>query len=739
MSARRIKRTEFAHHDGPITSRGDAVASKKWLPVHQFEQNHDDAPVLGEGDLKHGNHRDLFQRQHRDGTGSSEGDQAVYSSGNGSDIDMNDVESGSESEKSETELELERLVFGDSAGFRQGLSDFKDPISKRLAQESGEDADDDRDARHGLSVAHDDDLFFLDETPADAPVELNNIESKEGYQEPEAAWHDSDDERLRVSLMSVPRLRKLRNYEGEDVISGLDYINRLRKQYELLHPTPEWAKWKGSNAIPHRKKRSHRASSELSGAEEDGEDSENSADDDTIEIHAPPSLADLLQTSMSLTRSNISADQPGVKRKSPRFRPEVINIDRLPNIAPTQPHVISTLSIHPSLPLILSSGVSSNVYLHHLLPYPTPPDKSNPLITSLYVKNTPITTAAFSPLDSSANTGVTENSTTSDALAQPKIFLSSRRRFFHTWNLPTGTINKITRIHSITNSSSKSDSVVNTTQRSFEILKPSPCGRYIALKGTARAGGIGVVNILDATTMQFAAQARVESYGASGGGIPDFAWWADGNGMTVVSNNGECSEWSMERKHVIRRWRDIGGIGITTCALGGKGPTSNNKKRDTSTYIGPDMYIALGTSTGLVTVYSRENLFTDASTGRKDGNFVPTSQPQPIRTLENLTTPISNLVFSPAPPQDSASLAPRGTLLVMSSKWKRDALRLVHMPDCAVYKNWPTSRTPLGRVSAVAWGWARGKDTSAPHGQELTLMLVVGNEQGHLRAWQVKP
>lgn len=45
------------------------------------------------------------------------------------------------------------------------------------------------------------------------------------------AWQDSDDERLKISLMAIPRLRKLRQYEGEDVISGRDYVRRLRKQY----------------------------------------------------------------------------------------------------------------------------------------------------------------------------------------------------------------------------------------------------------------------------------------------------------------------------------------------------------------------------------------------------------------------------------------------------------------------------------------------------------------------------
>jgi U3 small nucleolar RNA-associated protein 18 len=45
-----------------------------------------------------------------------------------------------------------------------------------------------------------------------------------------SVWADPDDERLRVSIASDKRLRKLRVEESEDVITGSDYENRLRRQ-----------------------------------------------------------------------------------------------------------------------------------------------------------------------------------------------------------------------------------------------------------------------------------------------------------------------------------------------------------------------------------------------------------------------------------------------------------------------------------------------------------------------------
>lgn len=57
-----------------------------------------------------------------------EDDEEQQSSAHEDAVDEDDsdgeFESDGEPEKDETEVELERLVFGDSAGFREGLRDF---------------------------------------------------------------------------------------------------------------------------------------------------------------------------------------------------------------------------------------------------------------------------------------------------------------------------------------------------------------------------------------------------------------------------------------------------------------------------------------------------------------------------------------------------------------------------------------------------------------------------------------
>lgn len=142
--------------------------------------------------------------------------------------------------KDAEEEELERMIFGDAAGFKQGLDDFSlDRTAGAYSDLSDEEKDDDED----LDAVADQDLFFFDTGPVAAPagsvVAPKADESESEDDKP--AWEDSDDERLVVSLASVPQLRKLRETLEDDVVNGKEYSRRLRKQYERLYPAPDWA------------------------------------------------------------------------------------------------------------------------------------------------------------------------------------------------------------------------------------------------------------------------------------------------------------------------------------------------------------------------------------------------------------------------------------------------------------------------------------------------------------------
>lgn len=237
----------------------------------------------------------------------------------------------------------------------------------------------------------------------------------------------------------------------------------------------------------------------------------------------------------------------------------------------------------------------------------------------------------------------------------------------------------------------------------MERFKLSPDGRHMALVGSARKGG-GVINILDAHTLQWASQVRIESRG----GIAEFEWWSDSKGLCVIGKNGEVTEWNLQLQRVTARWQDEGAVGTTTISLGG-----NNGHP--ASVIGQDRWVAVGSSSGIVNIYDRRAWLTNPTNKTAEAGESPVPAfPKPTKTLDHLTTPTSHLIFSPD-----------GQLLIMASRWKKDALRMVHLPSCTVYRNWPTSTTPLGRITGVAFG--PGSD-----------VLAVANEAGKIRLWEIR-
>jgi len=260
-----------------------------------------------------------------------------------------------------------------------------------------------------------------------------------------------------------------------------------------------------------------------------------------------------------------------------------------------------------------------------------------------------------------------ENCPFQTALFHPdgkRVIAAGRRRYLFFWDLETGSVEKVSRLYG-----------QEHTQQSFEKFVLSPCGKYIALLGSN-----GWMNLLSASTGQWLSGAKIEGH------LVDVAW-TEPETMTLVNSQGDVYIWDVESREVQSRWRDPSLVNVTKVAQS-------------------QAYIALGMENGIVAVYSRRNpilgmRLSDAEPETRQANAV----------VENLVTRISSMEFNPD-----------GQLLVVASRLKRDALRIVHVPSFTVYKNWPTSSTPLGHVSCVAW---------SPQNR----MLAAGNEGGYARLW----
>ncbi len=157
-----------------------------------------------------------------------------------------------------------------------------------------------------------------------------------------AAWVDSDDERIVVSLAANPRLRKLRAIESEDLVNGKEYSKRLRRQFERLYPVPDWANPSAAKRAASKKR------VKLSGDSEDSEanTSEDDMSVDSDDLSTQP-LAKLLQNTNGLTQFTSTSD---TTRK--KLRPEVVDIRRNNDVGTSQPVSLGTFSFIVLLSLI---------------------------------------------------------------------------------------------------------------------------------------------------------------------------------------------------------------------------------------------------------------------------------------------------------------------------------------------------------------------------------------------------
>lgn len=133
----------------------------------------------------------------------------------------------------------------------------------------------------------------------------------------------------------------------------------------------------------------------------------------------------------------------------------------------------------------------------------------------------------------------------------------------------------------------------------------------------------------------------------------------------------------------------------------------------------PDLAVVCWCTAGVVSVYKRPAGLLSPLTAEADNSSITPSfgaqpaGPKPLKALMNLTTTIDTLSFN----HDSQ-------MLLMGSRMKKEALRLVHLPSLNVFSNWPTTRSPLHYVHSAAF---------SPHSG----FLGVGNAKGRVLLYRL--
>ncbi|KAJ2690760.1 U3 snoRNP protein [Coemansia sp. RSA 1285] len=283
----------------------------------------------------------------------------------------NGAEDTAKRAKSQAETDLERLVFGIDDDNEDAIDEIfgkvketedLDKVSELDGESNdGSDLDEESDAN-----GRGDSLFFMDtERPDEAGNKGDDNESSGADSDSEeeadskeeaAAWVDEDTQNARVALKGAIRTRKLRKIEGENIVHGDVYEERLRQQFQKINPVPKWAQ------------------------ETKAEDAWGSDSDDSEEKREARAGNDLLKSSKSL-----------LSKTSTLLPPSILDIVRTRNGNQTAPSqmAVSALQFHPTANVMLTAGLDKTLRLFEV------DGKDNQKVQSIFFKDLPISSAHF--------------------------------------------------------------------------------------------------------------------------------------------------------------------------------------------------------------------------------------------------------------------------------------------------------------------------------------------------------
>ncbi|MQM22623.1 hypothetical protein Taro_055678, partial [Colocasia esculenta] len=291
--------------------------------------------------------------------------------------------------------------------------------------EFGKEGDEDGGVVMGASPAAA--QFFVDKTGGDGlMVYEEDLEGQIGigYEQVEElkkpVWFDDEEEQMSVDVTKVNRLRKLREKADESVISGSDYVSRLRAQHVKLNPGTDWAKV-GS--------KSHRHTS-----------SDDESDDGSgITVsHSHEDTGDY-----SVLQSNDDL----IVKGGTRLLPGLLEYSRLvdANIVESSNGPINSVQFHRNAQLLLAAGLDRRLRFFQV------DGKRNTKIESIFIEDCPIRKASFLPDGS-------------------QVIIGGRRKFFYSFDLVKATVDKV-------------GPLTGRDEKSLEVFEVSPDSNTIAFVG----------------------------------------------------------------------------------------------------------------------------------------------------------------------------------------------------------------------------------------------------------------
>uniref|UniRef100_A0A915I9U3 U3 small nucleolar RNA-associated protein 18 homolog n=1 Tax=Romanomermis culicivorax TaxID=13658 RepID=A0A915I9U3_ROMCU len=199
--------------------------------------------------------------------------------------------------------------------------------------------------------------------------------------------------------------------------------------------------------------------------------------------------------------------------------------------------------------------------------------------------------------------------------------------------------NKITKI----------DPIRNLNHQRMPSFVVSPDDRTIAFSGRN-----GSIHLLAAKTYDYIATLKMN------GQVGTTCFSSTGENLYTHGDDGQVYVWDVNSRRCVHKFFDEGCIKGTSLAVSGD-----------------DRYIACGSNTGVVNLYDASDIGTETS-------------PKPIKSIMNLTTPVTRLKFNG-----------NGEILASSSNMRDNAVKMFHLASRSTYSNFPHEREKVNKVESL--------------------------------------
>jgi len=230
------------------------------------------------------------------------------------------------------------------------------------------------------------------------------------------------------------------------------------------------------------------------------------------------------------------------------------------------------------------------------------------------------------------------------------VILGGRKPFFYTYDIISGSVSKVSGL-------------MGKNMKSHELISVSPEGEKIAF-----GGGAGYIHICSGKTKTWMMDLKMNTSVRS-------LCFKDETTLISSGLDADVYIWDLRKTgKCLKRFAHNDGTCTSSLAI-----CNNN-------ITGKGALLAVGAESGVVSLY--DDIFNSSSSNNNNNsnkNII-----DPLKSIMNLTTKINDMTFHSS-----------GQLLAISSEEKADQLKLVHLPSCSIYTNWPTDKTPFKKVKCM--------------------------------------